>query len=73
VFFNWYSDHHFTTFEALISMQAAVSDRISGSLIHFSRGGATSARLDLTELCHEITVYYIAEHVAQISAEIYLA
>ena len=33
---NWYSDHHFATFPASISMQAAASDRISGSLIHFS-------------------------------------
>jgi hypothetical protein len=55
-------------------MQAAVSDRISGSLIHFSRGGATSTtQLDLPELYHEITTDCIAEHDAQISAEIYLA
>ena len=41
-------------------MQAAISDRISGSLIHFSRGGATSTtQLDLTELYHEITTYCI--------------
>jgi hypothetical protein len=70
---NWYSDHNFATFEALISMQAAASDRISGSFIHFSRGGATSARLDLTELFPGITAYCIAEHVAQISVEIYPA
>jgi hypothetical protein len=46
-------------------MQTAIYDRISRSLIHLSRGGAISARLDLTELYHEITAYCIAEHVAQ--------
>ena len=43
-------------------------------LIHFPRDGATfTTQLNLTELYHEITTYYIAEPVAQNFPESYLA